>query len=324
MRAVVADRYGPVDDLRVAMIDVPPAPGLGEVVVQVHAAGVDRGTLHLVHGRPWLVRAMGYGLRRPTQPIPGLDLSGTVVAVGSSVTRFAPGDEVYGAGKGSLAEYALADEHRLAVKPANLGFDEAAVVAISGWTALQGCDLGGVGRGQEVLVLGASGGVGTYAVQIAKALGATVTGVCRTDKVDMVRSLGADRVVDYRTEDVTASARRYDVILDIGGNTPLRSLRRMLTPRGTLVVVGSETEGRLLAGFDRQLRALAWSPFVRQRLTMLVSKEHHEDLERLTALVEGGRLAPVLDRTYPLEQAVDALRRLEAGDVRGKVAITVR
>jgi NADPH:quinone reductase-like Zn-dependent oxidoreductase len=323
MKAIVQTEYGGADVLRVAEIDRP-AIEAGEVLLRVDAAGLDRGTWHLMAGQAYLIRLMGFGLRAPKNRIPGLDVAGTVVEVGADVTRFAPGDEVFGISQGSFAEYARAREDKLARKPANLSFDQAAVVAVSGLTALQGlCDVGRLEAGQRVLIVGASGGVGTFAVQIAKAFGAEVTGVCSTAKLDLVRSLGADHVIDYTQEDFAAAPERYDLILDVGGSSPLSRLRRALTPRGTLVIVGGENGGRWTGGFGRQLRAVALSPFVRQRLAMKTPHEHHADLERLARLIEAGDVTPVIDRTYPLDQAPDAMRRLEAGEARGKLVITV-
>ena len=323
MRAVVQHEYGSADVLRVEEIDRPTISA-DEVLIRVHAAGLDRGTWHFMAGMPYLFRLMGPGLRKPKNPVLGLEVAGTVVAVGPDVTRFGVGDEVFGISKGSFAEYASAREDKLARKPANLTFDQAAVVAISGLTALQSLlDVGRLEAGQHVLIVGASGGVGTYAVQIAKACGAEVTGVCSTAKVDLVRSIGADHVIDYTTEDFATGPQRYDLILDIGGNSPLSRLRRALTPTGTLVLVGGEAGDRWTGGMDRQLRALALSPFVRQRLTMKTPKEHHADLDRLARLIEAGKLTPVIDKTYPLNQAPDAMRHLEAGQVGGKIVITV-
>ncbi len=233
MPAIRQEAYGSADVLRRVSLDVPDIAE-DEVLVQVRAAGLDRGTWHLMTGRPYLIRIMGFGLRAPKNPVPGLDLAGTVAAVGSEVTRFTPGDDVFGIGKGSFAGFAAASESKLARKPAHLTFEQAAVVPVSGLTAIQGLrDAGRIRPGQRVLIVGASGGVGSYAVQIAKALGAAdVTGVCSTAKVDLVRSLGADRVIDYTREDFSQAARRYDLILDIGGNTKLSRLRRALTPEG--------------------------------------------------------------------------------------------
>jgi NADPH:quinone reductase-like Zn-dependent oxidoreductase len=324
MQAIVQADYGSADVLGIGEIDRPTIQD-GEVLVRVHAAGLDRGTWHLMAGRPYLLRLMGYGFRTPKNRVPGLDVAGTVVVVGAQVTRFAVGDQVFGISRGSFAEYACAREDKLAHKPANLSFDQAAVVPVSGLTALQSlCDVGRVESGQHVLVIGASGGVGTFAVQIAKAIGAQVTGVCSTAKVDLVRSLGADHVIDYTHDDFADGSRRYDLVLDIGGNSRLSRLRRALTPSGTLVIVGGEDGGRWTGGFDRQLRALALSTVVRQRLTVKVPKEHYADLERLAQLIEGGELTPVIDKSYPLDQVPDAMRYLEAGHARGKVVITVR
>jgi NADPH:quinone reductase-like Zn-dependent oxidoreductase len=323
MRAILQTEYGSADVLRLGEIDRP-AAGDNEVLVRVHAAGLDRGTWHLMAGEAYLIRLMGYGLRRPKNPVPGLDVAGTVAAIGKDVTRFEPGDEVFGIGQGSFAEYATAREDKLAHKPANLSLDQAAVVAVSGLTALQALrDAGRLERGQHVLIIGASGGVGTFAVQIAKAFGAEVTGVCSTTKTDLVRSAGADHVIDYSRQDFATGPQRYDLILDIGGNASLARLRRALNPTGTLVLIGGEGGGRWIGGMDRQLRALALSPFVRQRLTVKVPKEHYADLERLAQLIEAGQVIPVVDKSYPLRHAPDAMRHLEAGHARGKLVIAV-
>jgi NADPH:quinone reductase-like Zn-dependent oxidoreductase len=294
-----------------------------EVLVRVHAAGVDRGVWHLMTGLPYLTR-LAFGLRAPKNPVPGMDVAGVVEAVGGSVTRFQPGDEVFGIGKGTFAEYARAPEHKLAPKPASLTFEQAAVLAISGLTALQGLrDHGRVEPGQKVLIVGASGGVGTYAVQIARAFGAQVTGVCSTTKVEMVRSIGADHVIDYTREDFADGSQRWDVILDIGGSLSLTRLRRALTPRGTLVIVGGEGGGRWLGVVGRLLRAHLLFPFVGQKLGTFVSKENHEDMIVLKELTESGKVTPVIDRTYPLAAVPEAIRYLEEGRVQGKVVITV-
>ncbi len=323
MRAIVQTEYGSADVLRVAETDRPAITD-DEALVRVHAAGLDRGTWHLMAGQPYLIRLMGYGLRAPKHRVPGLDVAGTVVAIGADVTRFAVGDEVFGVSRGSFADFACAREDKLARKPANLTFDQASVVAISGLTALQGlCDVGRIEAGQSVLIIGASGGVGTFAVQIAKAFGAVVTGVCSTAKRDLVRSLGADHVIDYSQDDFASGPARYDLILDVGGNASLSRLRRALTPNGTLVIVGGENGGRWTGGFGRQLRAVALSPFVRQRLVMKTPDENRADLERLVELIEAGKLAPAVDRTYPLHQAPDAMRHLQAGHARGKLVIAV-
>lgn len=324
MRAVVQDHYGddPDDVLRLRIVDRP-AIGDEEVLVRVRAAGLDRGTWHVMTGRPLLMRIMGFGLRRPKNAVPGLDVAGVVEEVGAGVTRFAVGDEVFGIARGSFAERAAAREDKLASKPTSLTFEEAAAVPISASTALQAlCDAAQVQAGQTVLVIGASGGVGTYAVQLATRFGAEVTGVCSAAKADLVRSLGAREVLDYRTQDFADGSRRYDVILDIGGNTSLQRLRRALTPRGTLVVVGGEEGGSLTGGFGRSLRAPLLSLFVRQRLLMLVAKERAADLERLAPLLQSGDVAPALDRVFPLAQAPAAMRHLMSGRARGKIAIS--
>jgi NADPH:quinone reductase-like Zn-dependent oxidoreductase len=322
MRAVVQEAYGDAEVLRSAERPLPRALRDNELLVRVHAAGLDRGTWHLMTGTPYAVRLV-MGLRRPKQPVPGLDLSGTVVAVGPAVTRFAPGDEVYGIGTGTFAEYALAKEGKLAGKPARLTHEQAATVPVSAITALQAVtDLAGVQAGQRVLVTGASGGVGSYAVQIAVAAGAEVTGVASAAKADLVRSLGATHVLDYARDDFAAGPDRYDVIIDIAGNTSLSRLRRALTPTGTAVLVGGEDAGRLL-GMSRQLRGLVVSLFSRQRLAMRVPKESARDLERLTTLLEAGQVTPSVGATYRLEDAPQAMRDLVAGRMRGKAAILV-
>jgi NADPH:quinone reductase-like Zn-dependent oxidoreductase len=323
MKAIVRDTYGSADVLELRDID---RPGIAddEVLVRVHAAGVDRGVWHIMTGLPYPIRLAGYGLRAPKNPVLGADVAGVVEAVGSGVTRFQPGDKVFGIGNGSFAEYARAPESKLAPKPANLSFEQAAVVAISGSTALQGLrDHGKVEPGQKVLIIGASGGVGTYAVQLAKAFGAEVTAVCSAAKVEMVSSLGADHVIDYTRADFAEGEQRYDVILDIGGNASLSRLRRALAPKGTLVIAGGETDGRWLGGADRQLRGLLLSRFVDQKLTTFVSSENHDDMIVLKQLIEAGKIAPMIDRRYPLAEAPEAIRYLEQGYARGKVVITV-
>jgi NADPH:quinone reductase-like Zn-dependent oxidoreductase len=323
MKAIVRDTYGSADDLELRDIDKPEL-GDDEVLVHVHAAGVGRDVWHVMTGLPYPIRLVGYGLRAPKNPVIGSDMAGVVEAVGKNVTRFQPGDEVFGIGKGSYAEYVCAREDKLAPKPENLTFEQAAAVAISGLTALQGLrDHGRVEPGQEVLIIGASGGVGTYAVQIAKAFGARVTGVCSTTKVDMVRSIGADHVIDYTRDDFAEGEQRYDLILDIGGNSTLARLRRTLTPRGTLVIVGGETGGRWLGGTDRQIRAMMLSPFVGQKLGTFVCTENHEDLMVLKELIESGKVTPVIDRSYLLAEVPEAIRYLEEGHAQGKVVITV-
>ena len=323
MKAMVRDAYGSPDVLELRDVG---RPGIGDdgVLVRVRAAGLDRGVWHIMAGLPYPIRLAGFGLRAPKNPVIGSDVAGVVEAVGGEVSRFKPGDEVFGIGEGTFAEYARAPEDKLAPKPANLTFEQAAAVAVSGSTALQGVrDHGKVRPGQEVLIIGASGGVGTYAVQIAKAFGARVTGVCSTTKAGMVRAIGADHVVDYTQEDFAEGERRYDLILDIGGNSSLSRLRRALTPRGTLIIAGGEGGGRWLGGTDRQLRALALSPFVGQKLGTFVSSGNREDLILLKDLIEAGKVTPVIDRTYPLDEAPEAIRYLQEGRARGKVVILV-
>jgi NADPH:quinone reductase-like Zn-dependent oxidoreductase len=323
MKAMVRDTYGSSDVLELREIDIPEISD-DEVLVRVHAAGVGRDVWHVMTGLPYPIRLAGYGFRAPKNPVIGSDMAGVVEAVGKNVRRFQPRDEVFGIGKGSYAEYVCAREDKLAPKPANLTFEQAAVVAIMGSTALQALrDHGKVRQGQEVLIIGASGGVGTFAVQIAKAFGAQVTGVCSTQKVEMVRSIGADHVIDYTQEDFAEGDQRYDVILDIGGNSTLARLRRALASRGTLLIVGGEGGGRWLGGTDRQLRAMMLSPFVSQKLGTFVNKEKHEDLIVLGELIESGKITPVIDRMYPLSEVPEAIRYLEEGHARGKVVITV-
>jgi NADPH:quinone reductase-like Zn-dependent oxidoreductase len=321
MRAVVQDVYGSAGVLRLERI-APPEISAGEVLLRVRAAGLDRGAWHLMTGRPYLLR-LGFGIRKPRNPVRGREVAGTVVAVGSAVTRFSAGDEVYGIGTGTFAEYAAAREDKLARKPANATFEQAAVVPVSALTALQALtDVGRVDTGQKVLVIGASGGVGSFAVQLAKAFGADVTGVCGTAKLDLVRSLGADHVIDYTARDFADGPHRYDLIIDLAGNPALSRLRRALAPDGTAVLVGGEDGGNLTGGIGRQLRATALSRFTGQRLVSFLCKERSADLERLTELIEAARLTPSVDRAYPLDQVPEAMRYLEAGEARGKVAIT--
>lgn len=323
MRAIVQDRYGSAEVLSLARVALAQIAE-DEVLVRVRAAGLDQGTWHMMTGQPYLLRVLGFGFRAPKNRVPGLDVAGTVSAVGPAVTRFAIGDQVFGISRGSFAEYAAVREDKLSRKPANLTFEQAAVVPISAGTALQALtDAGKVEQGQRVLIIGASGGVGSYAVQLAKAFEAEVTGVCSTSKLDFVRSLGADYVIDYTRQDFADGTNRYDLILDIGGNASLSHLRRGLTPTGTLVIVGGEEGGKWTGGFGRSLRAPLLSPFVRQRLTMLASKERASDQERLTTLIEADKVTPSIDGTYSLDHVREAMRHLASGQVRGKVAITV-
>ena len=323
MQAITQDRYGEAGDvLRLEEI-AQPAIGDEDVLLRVHAAGVDQGVWHLMTGLPYPVR-LACGIRAPKTQVRGREVAGRVEATGSAVTALRVGDEVFGIADGSFAQYASARPGKLAPKPANLTFAQAAAVPVSALTALQAVrDRGRVQAGQKVLVIGASGGVGTFAVQIAKAAGAEVTGVSSTAKLDLVRSLGADHVIDYTRDDITAGDHRYDVILDTGGHRPLSQLRRTLTPRGTLVIVGSEHGGRWLGGSDRQLRALMLSPFTSQRLTTLICSENTQDLQALTELIESGQVRPVIDRTYPLSQIPQAIQYLRDGHPQGKVVVNL-
>jgi NADPH:quinone reductase-like Zn-dependent oxidoreductase len=304
-----------------------PLPSGNEVLVRVQAAGLHRGDWHVMTGLPYMIRVVvpTLGLRGPKVPVLGMDVAGTVEAVGPNVTRFQPGDAVFGWCDGAFAEYAVAPEGQLAAKPAALSFEQAAVVPISGFAALQGLrDVGEIQAGQKVLVIGAAGGVGSFAVQLAKAFGAEVTGVASTTQLELVRSIGADEVVDYTREDVTDGTRQWDLILDTAGRRSLSQLRRALTPKGTLVIVGGEGAGRLMGGFTRNLRAPVLSRFVGQRLRMLASKERPEDLQTLRELLEAGKLTPRVGRTYPLSEVPEAMRQLVEGRGRGgKIAITV-
>jgi len=325
MTAIVQAEYlpSPEQALRVAEV-ARPAIGEGEVLVRVHASSVDRGTWHLMAGLPYPVRLAGFGLRRPKALNPGRSVAGTVEAVGNGVTGLMPGDEVFGVCAGAFAEFACARPDRLAPKPANLAFEQAAAVPVSGLTALQAVrDVAKVQAGDRVLVIGASGGVGTFAVQIAKAYGAEVTGVCSRAKMDLVGALGADHVIDYTRGDLADGNHRYDVILDIGGNTRLSRLRRALTSTGRLVIVGGETGGRWLGGVDRQMRASLLSPLVHQKLGTFIASENAEDLVVLRDLIESGQVAPAVDRAYPLGEVAAAIRYVIDGHARGKVVITI-
>jgi NADPH:quinone reductase-like Zn-dependent oxidoreductase len=323
MKAIVRDAYGSAGQLDIADI-AEPEPAADEVLVRVRAAGVGPDVWHVMTGLPYLVRLMGYGLRRPKERGLGQDVAGVVEAVGKDVLDLQPGDAVFGTCRGAFAEYACADAEKVVRMPTNLSFEQAAAVPVSGCAALLGLrDEGHLRPGRSVLVIGAAGGIGTLAVQLGKAFEAHVTGVCSTAKVDLVESLGADRVIDYTRQSITDGSYRYDLILDTAGRRSLSTLRRALGPRGTLVIVGGEGGNRWTGGFGRQLRAAALSPFVRQRLRMLMSAEHRKDLLVLKDLIEAGRLTPVVDRTYPLSQAIDALEHYEDGHPRGKIVITV-
>jgi NADPH:quinone reductase-like Zn-dependent oxidoreductase len=323
MKAIVQDRYGSADVLELRDIAAP-VVGDNDVLVRVRAAGCGPDVWHLMTGRPYLARVM-VGFRRPKVGVRGWDLAGRVEEVGSAVTALQPGEEVMGIAEGSFAELAIARADKLVPKPARLTMAQAAAVPISGVTALQALrDKAGVRPGQTVLIIGAAGGVGTLAVQLAKALGAEVTGVCSTTKLDLVRSLGADQVIDYTREDFTDGRRRWEVIVDTAGRRPLAQLRRALSGKGTLVIVGGDGGGPWTGGFFRGvLRAPVLSLLVGQKLGGLNAKVNEEDLRTVGELIEAGKLTPVIDRTYPLVEAPEALRYLEGGHPGGKVVITV-
>jgi NADPH:quinone reductase-like Zn-dependent oxidoreductase len=323
MKAIFQDEYGTAEVLELR--DLPtPVVGDDDVLVRVEAAGVDPGVWHLMTGLPYLVRAMGYGLRRPKHGVRGRDLAGRVEAVGRNVIGFQPGDEVFGTCEGSFAEYAIARPDKLALKPANLSFEQAAVIPISGITALQAVrDKGQVKQGDRVLIIGAGGGVGTFAVQIAKTFGAEVTGVCSTAKVELVRSIGADHVIDYTREDFAEGDRRYDVIIDNAGNRSLSQLRRALASKGILVIVGGEGGGNWVGPADRLLPTLLLSPFVGQKLVPLISVERQPDLLTLREMLESGAITPVIDRSFSLVEAPDAVRYVGEGHASGKVVVNI-
>ncbi|MFJ5731546.1 NAD(P)-dependent alcohol dehydrogenase [Streptomyces paradoxus] len=324
MTAVVQERYGAEPEAvlrtgRLARPDIEPT----EVLVRVRASSVDRGTWHMMAGLPYAVRPVS-GLRRPKLPNPGRNIAGVVEAVGPEVTAFAPGDDVYGTAVAAFAEYAVTRPDRIAAKPPGLTFEEAATVPVSALTALQAVrDRAKIQEGQQVLITGAAGGVGTFAVQLAHAFGARVTAVASTPKLDAVRALGADHVIDYTREDFLADPRRYDAIIDIAGQRGLRDLRRALTPRGRLVITGGETNGRWLGGTDRQLRAHMLSPFTGQHLGTFISSEHADGLRDLTVLIDAGTLTPVVDRVFPLAETATAIRHLLDGRTTGKVALVM-
>lgn len=323
MKAIVQDAYGPASVLSLRNID---RPGIGdnEVLVQVRAVGLHIGDWHLMTGTPYLVRAMGYGLRAPKKKVRGMDVAGRVEAVGRNVTRFIPGDEVFGTSDGALAEYATARADLLAPKPANLSFEEAAAVPTSATAALQALrDTGRVQANQRLLVIGAGGGVGLYAVQLAKSFGAHVTGVCSTTKLDLVRGIGADETIDYTREDFTVAGKRYDVILDTVGNRSLSTLRKVLSPQGTLVIVGGEGGGPWLGIMMRLLGASVFSPFVSQKLRGVMSTQRPADVQLLGELLTAGTIRPVIDRVYPLSEAAEAMDRLATGRPSGKIVVTV-
>jgi len=323
VQAIVQEVYGSPDVLHLSEVDRP-VVGDGDVLIGVRAAGVDPSVWHLTTGRPYVARLIGLGLRQPRSRVRGWDVAGVVEAVGPDVTRFKPGDEVLGSGEGTFAEYASAPESRLVVKPADLTFEQAAVIPVSGCTALQALrDRGNVQPGQKVAVIGAAGGVGTYAVQIAKALGAEVTGVCSSTKADLVRSIGADHVVDYTTEDFADGTRRFDLIVETAGKLPFHRLRRCLNPGGTLVMVGGDEGGPLIDGIGRLLSARLLTPFVGRKLVGFLVQIRTEDLEYLLELVAAGKVTPVMGTKFPLAEAPQAVRRLKTERSRGKAVIVV-
>jgi len=335
MKAIVQDRYGSADVLELAEIQAP-VPADDEVLVRVHAAGLDPGVWHRMTGLPYLMRAAGYGLRKPATRVRGTDVAGTVEAIGCHVTTFAPGEPVFGICQGSFAEYVCVRQDKLARKPFNLTPAQAAAVPSSALTALHALrDKGHIHPGQHVLIIGAAGGVGTFAVQLAKAHDAIVTAVCSTTKMELVRSLGADEVIDYLDEDFATGHRDYQLILDTAGNRPLAQLRRVLTPHGTLVIIAGQTGGPLLGGIGRQLHARLLSPFVTHKLHVLApghhththsrdhSHNHSHDLDVIRDLIETGKLTPVIDRTYPLHHTAQAIHHAQQTHARGKIVITM-
>jgi NADPH:quinone reductase-like Zn-dependent oxidoreductase len=328
MKAMVQEAYGPIDGLRLVERRRP-TPGEKAVLVRVRAAGVDPGIWHTMTGRPFMVRAMGLGFTRPKVPVAGWDAAGVVEAVGPGVTRFKSGDEVFGnsdvAGTGTFAEYACLPEARTAPKPANFTFEEAATLPVSGCTALQAVrNMGKVDAGTRVLILGAAGGVGHLALQIAKVDGAVVTAVCSTPKLDLVRSLGADDVIDYTRDRLADGARQWDVIIDTAGRRPVAELRDVLSKTGVLVIVGGEGGNAWTGGFvERALAARVRSLFSTQKLALLTATVNAPDLVVLKQLAEADRLRPIVSRTYRLEEAVQALKDLERGHARGKSAVVV-
>ena len=322
MKAIVQDGFGAPDVLQLREVERP-QPGEGDVLVRVHAASVNPADWYAMMGTPWIARPQ-MGLRRPRSNRVGLDVAGVVAAVGGGVTRLKPGDEVFGAGTGTLAEYTAVPEAGLVLKPANVSFEQAAAVPVAGLTALQGLrDKGRVRPGQQVLINGASGGVGTFAVQLAKAFGAEVTGVCSTRNVDQTRSLGADRVIDYTREDFTRTDRRYDLLLDVAGSRPWSACRRVLTPEGTLVLVGAPKGNRLLGPLGHILQVRLASLRASQRMTFFISKARNEDLTALREQLEAGTVTPVVERSYALADAADAFRYLGEGHAQGKLVVTV-
>lgn len=324
MQAIVQYSYGSADVLVHRTISRPEVAA-DEVLMEVRTAGVDQGVWHLMTGLPYLVRLAGFGVVRPKNPVLGLDVAGVVVAIGDAVTRFQPGDEVFGIAKGSYAEYTTADQHKLAIKPHNLSFEQAAVAAISGITALEALtDVGQLQVGQSVLVIGASGGVGTYAVQLARQIGARVTAVGGPDMADVVCSIGADRYIDYTREDFVDGESQYDLILDIGGRNSISRLRSVLKPTGTLVIVGGEGGDCVTGGVGRQLRAMMISPFISQTLTSFISTESSPMIERLASYLRSGAVVPIIGQRYCLDEVPAAMRHLKLKTSSGKSVVVIR
>ncbi len=323
MKAITQDKYGTAEVLKFSDIDQPTV-GDHDVLVDVQAASVCQGVWHLMAGRPYMIRAMGFGFSGPKNSVLGMDVAGKVAAVGAKVTTLKPGDEVFGTCEGSFAEYVCVPADRVALKPTNLTFEQAAAVPTSGFSALKAVrDVAKIQTGQKVLITGASGGVGTFAVQMAKAHGAVVTGVCSTAKEDLVRSLGADEVIDYTRENFADGNHHYDVILDIAGNTELSALRRVLTPKGTLVLVGGEEGGAWFGGIGRNVRAVMLSPFIGQNLLGMVADAPKEDLQALRELLEAGKITPAISCTFPLNEVPSAIKLLKKGHAGGKIVIAV-
>jgi NADPH:quinone reductase-like Zn-dependent oxidoreductase len=326
MKAVVYSNYGSPDVLEIRDVKKP-VPNDDQVLIKVRAASINPLDWHFMEGTPYIMR-IGVGLRKPKDPRLGVDMAGQVEAVGKNVTLFKPGDEVFGGRNGAFAEYVCARADRaIVLKPANLTFEQAACVPIAAITALQGLrDKGKIQPGQKVLINGASGGVGTFAVQIAKTFGADVTGVCSTRNLDLVRSLGADHVIDYTKEDFTKGEQRYDLILDNVGNQPLSGFRHVLQPKGICVMIGGggPNDGGLIGPMARPVKALLMSPFVSQKMGMFMADLNKQDLTILGDLMQSGKVTPVIDRTYPLSQIAEAIRYLEQGHARGKVVITMQ
>ena len=322
MKAAVYTRYGPPDVVQITDVEKP-VPTDNEVLIRVRAASVNPLDWHYMRGTPYFLRVMA-GLRKPKVTRLGVDVAGQVEAVGRNVTQFKPGDEVFGSCRGAFAEYACTSESALAMKPDNVTFEQAASVRVAALTALQGLrDKGQIQPGQKVLINGAAGGVGTFAVQIAKSFGADVTGVCSTRNVDMVRSIGADQVIDYTQEDFTKSGQRYDLILDCVGNHSLSACRRVLNPKGIYIGVGGPSGRWMIGLLARAIKALVLSRFVSQKLVMFLARRSKEDLTIMRELMETGKVTPVIDRRYRLSEVSEAIRYLEEGHARGKVVITL-